>query len=576
MMFSHRFRRLCYDGGGYCCSKQFLLTRIAVLGMVSHHVAGGGRSKMIPSMIAAGTTVPSTTFVSQRCFPKHYSTTTAAITPVRCRCRCLTSSTTAFQQYSRQHDNNHYKNQIDSYLFFCGTRRSSFARNMGGLYANSSHCPTPQHRRWRTTVGASDATNKNPASSMMVLKAEREDQQSASFANESSSTLSSSSSSLSGDIIEEGKPKKEKEKAVVAATPPFNGDPTSTSATSTTTTSPTTSTNQTDSVSSNTHSATSPPPPPQQPSTSFASLSSSWSLRSWFVGYRKWLIGNRGSSGLSQRFRRIAGDLLIAQGFGASSAVSLWSSNAQDFQQIKDNLLTMLQYLETSEIEGEIRQVMAMSPGELLDQIILLSRTQNFLLQGLDPRDDLLATTNTTTTMTTTTTTTASSQWNDNSLCPIVEEALRYAKYTVSAYGDLAIQAAQMDLTGQIHETTGDNNTTEALSASFWLWGGEETDLLLEQQKQQEQEQQAEQVLRSRISKHISVPATDIALLDVSYSGSTKHLRHFVAIDHVHRKVVLSIRGTFSLSELVVDVVAFSRKKYYTFFNQCLKKHLSV
>ena len=424
------------------------------------------------------------------------------------------------------------------------------------------HCPTPQYRRWRTTVGASDTTNKNPASSMMVLKAEREDQQSASFANESSSTLSSSSSSLSGDIIEEGNPKKEK--AVVAATPPFNGDPTSTTATSTTTTtSPTTSTDQTDSVSSNTHSATSPSPPPQQPSTSFASLSSSWSLRSWFVGYRKWLIGNRGSSGLSQRFRRIAGDLLIAQGFGASSAVSLWSSNAQDFQQIKDNLLTMLQYLETSEIEGEIRQVMAMSPGELLDQIILLSRTQNFLLQGLDPRDDLLATTKTTT-MTTTTTTTASCQWNDNSSCPIVEEALRYAKYAVSAYGDLAIQAAQMDLTGQIHhETTGDNNTTEALSASFWLWGGEETDLLLEQQqKQQQQEQQAEQVLRSRISKHISVPATDIALLDVSYSGSTEHLRHFVAIDHVHRKVVLSIRGTFSLSELVVDVVAFSRKKW--------------
>ena len=40
----------------------------------------------------------------------------------------------------------------------------------------------------------------------------------------------------------------------------------------------------------------------------------------------------------------------------------------------------------------------------------------------------------------------------------------------------------------------------------------------------------------------------------------SSHLRHFVAVDHANAKVVLSIRGTFSLSEMVVDVAGFSSK----------------
>ena len=48
--------------------------------------------------------------------------------------------------------------------------------------------------------------------------------------------------------------------------------------------------------------------------------------------------------------------------------------------------------------------------------------------------------------------------------------------------------------------------------------------------------------------------------MDVDYGNDINHLRHFVAVDHANKKVVLSIRGTFTLSEIVVDVAAFSRK----------------
>jgi hypothetical protein len=56
------------------------------------------------------------------------------------------------------------------------------------------------------------------------------------------------------------------------------------------------------------------------------------------------------------------------------------------------------------------------------------------------------------------------------------------------------------------------------------------------------------------------VPTDDTVLMNVDCGGDLQHLRHFVAVDHVNKKVVLSIQGTFSLSEIVVDVTGFSRE----------------
>jgi len=40
----------------------------------------------------------------------------------------------------------------------------------------------------------------------------------------------------------------------------------------------------------------------------------------------------------------------------------------------------------------------------------------------------------------------------------------------------------------------------------------------------------------------------------------TNHLRHFVAVDQENKNIVLAIRGTFTISEVVVDAAGFSRK----------------
>jgi hypothetical protein len=67
-------------------------------------------------------------------------------------------------------------------------------------------------------------------------------------------------------------------------------------------------------------------------------------------------------------------------------------------------------------------------------------------------------------------------------------------------------------------------------------------------------------ITKETVSKHIHVPVDDIVVFDVDYDGDAQHLRHIVAVDHKHQKVVLAIRGTFSLSEVIVDVAGFTSK----------------
>lgn len=106
----------------------------------------------------------------------------------------------------------------------------------------------------------------------------------------------------------------------------------------------------------------------------------------------------------------------------------------------------------------------------------------------------------------------------------IFEEARRYMKYATAVYGQAMINAAEVDARGRLDGKVG-------------------------------------RVTKETISTHISVPAKDIVLLDISkYDGNSNHLRHMLVVDHEHQKVVLSLRGTFSLEEIVSDVAAFSRE----------------
>ena len=85
------------------------------------------------------------------------------------------------------------------------------------------------------------------------------------------------------------------------------------------------------------------------------------------------------------------------------------------------------------------------------------------------------------------------------------------------------------------------------------------------------------------ISQHMNLPVEDIVVIQVDddYTPSLNPddgsslppdhlhppapphiLRHLVAIDHEHHQVVLVLRGTFSIQEVVVDIVSFARDNF--------------
>jgi Lipase (class 3) len=93
---------------------------------------------------------------------------------------------------------------------------------------------------------------------------------------------------------------------------------------------------------------------------------------------------------------------------------------------------------------------------------------------------------------------------------------------------------------------------------------------------------------QDQVRQHCCLKETDdIVSFDIDYDGDvsqcrvagnlynspfeyqSSHLRHMIVVDHSHRNIILSIRGTFSLSEIAVDMAAFSR----TFFSCITPTH---
>jgi hypothetical protein len=127
------------------------------------------------------------------------------------------------------------------------------------------------------------------------------------------------------------------------------------------------------------------------------------------------------------------------------------------------------------------------------------------------------------------------------------EEAQRYMRYATAVYGQAMIHAAQVDAKGVLDRK----------------WG---------------------QVTLDAIARHVGIPVADVVLInlhDDNYKNINNknnndasnddddddddkqqlhNLKHFVAVDHAHKAVVLSIRGTFSIEEIVIDVTAYSRE----------------
>jgi hypothetical protein len=187
--------------------------------------------------------------------------------------------------------------------------------------------------------------------------------------------------------------------------------------------------------------------------------------------------------------------------------------SSHPFASLKPLVDSLVHFLKKSGIDLELSKSLNV---RLLDNVILLARVQKLLLQDRDIRDLVAAAA-----------APAVGTVAGVAVVPSNEEALRYMKYATAAYGDSMIRAANLDVKGDL--------------SFFGI--------------------QNKKLTKTRVSEHINVPERDIIAMDVEYGGDSNHLRHFVAVDHAHQKIVLAIRGTFTISELVVDAAGFSSKR---------------
>lgn len=118
-------------------------------------------------------------------------------------------------------------------------------------------------------------------------------------------------------------------------------------------------------------------------------------------------------------------------------------------------------------------------------------------------------------------------------------------KYSTAAYGGRTITAANEQ------QIAADEETIKLI-----LGGDTGRELAsridIEVPREYEINQAVEVINRKKISQHIGIPQTDIIMF-VNPGGSTKYVRHFIAVDEDKKEVILAIRGTYSLSELLVD-----------------------
>jgi len=220
---------------------------------------------------------------------------------------------------------------------------------------------------------------------------------------------------------------------------------------------------------------------------------------------------------ITKFIRQGTGTLFSLSGFLGSSFVSFVTDRRTFSDRFVEPINSLQNFLKSSGVDLELSQALNYRLGLnlcLLGRVHMYQHAATIAINTddcLDDDDYVDDTTNV--------------RLSDRVSNPIfLEEARRYMRYATAVYGQAMINAAEIDSRGRLDGKVG-------------------------------------RVTRETIGRHINVPPEDIVTMDVSnYEGDSNHLRHMVVVDHVHKKVVLSIRGTFSLEEIVIDVAAMSRE----------------
>lgn len=108
-----------------------------------------------------------------------------------------------------------------------------------------------------------------------------------------------------------------------------------------------------------------------------------------------------------------------------------------------------------------------------------------------------------------------------DAVLPTIEMAQRYMKFASAVYGDDMLAAVQVEVDGTVKHKPGDT-------------------------------------LKDDIAGHLGVKPEDVIVADMDRGGSMEYLKHMIVIDHEQKAIVLAVRGTFSLSGVVVDLAGYA------------------
>jgi hypothetical protein len=164
-----------------------------------------------------------------------------------------------------------------------------------------------------------------------------------------------------------------------------------------------------------------------------------------------------------KRLRQRVSNLISIAGFLSSSIRSLLFAPAQERRSLRDPLVELSQFLQTTEIDQELTSLLF--NRNLLNNLLLLRIVERSMEQQ-DPDARTSAAT-------------MDAPLNG----PSFDEALRYMKLATAVYGESMIRAAEMDVLGTFDNVLYTKETAQ------------------------------------RISDHCDVPVEDIVRLDIDYEG---------------------------------------------------------
>ena len=150
---------------------------------------------------------------------------------------------------------------------------------------------------------------------------------------------------------------------------------------------------------------------------------------------------------------------------------------------------------------------------------------------------------------------------HQKSIRSTIEDGRRLMTFATAAYGISMIDAADIDVFGTVKSSEADPVFRSAVTGSSFLLSLKSSLISREQQKKKTESISTfcdQYWLLTRVSEHTHIPKEDLYLMNLSDKIGTT-LRFFIAVDHTNKAIILSIRGSLTVKEIIIDIAGFSK-----------------